>query len=246
VHLHIPPLRDRTQDIPRLLNHFVEKYGRRYGWSAQDLSPEIVGRFLTYDWPGNIRELENLVRRLMVLRDPSYVLAELRSRTQAQGQAASASGASGQPGAPGGATDGAEPKEFTADLKAIARKAAHAAEREAILTMLAHTAGNKREAAERLGISYKAILYKIREYGIGRPRTARRPILSAPATAAAAVPLATPATAPATAAETLTAGPTPPLEMPTPELESTQPATPEDDDEIDVDEDGAAGRHAIG
>src|SRR5262249_2711608 len=67
VHLHIPPLRERPQDIPRLLDHFVEKYGRRYGWSARDLSPDVVGRFLTYDWPGNIRELENLVRRLMVL-----------------------------------------------------------------------------------------------------------------------------------------------------------------------------------
>src|SRR5262249_56362711 len=102
---------------------------------------------------------------------------------------------------------------FTADLKAIARKAAHAAEREAILTMLAHTAGNKREAAERLGISYKAILYKIREYGIGRPRAPRRPppvqseppldgnevdagAAGAPPASAAAAPAGPPATPP--------------------------------------------------
>jgi two-component system response regulator AtoC len=193
VHLHIPPLRDRPQDIPRLLNLFVEKYGRRYGWTSQDLSPEIVSRFLTYDWPGNIRELENLVRRLMVLRDPSYVLAELRTR--------SCERPAGTPGAPGGgeATSGSGPaeeeKEYTADLKAIARKAAHAAERETILTMLAHTAGNKREAAERLGISYKAILYKIREYGIGRPRTPRRPPAT-PTTPPAQAPVVEPAQAP--------------------------------------------------
>src|SRR5207248_11476311 len=87
VHLHIPPLRERPQDIPRLLNHFIEKYGRRYGWTTQDLSPEVVAKFWTYDWPGNIRELENLVRRLMVLRDPSYVLEELRTRSQASAAA---------------------------------------------------------------------------------------------------------------------------------------------------------------
>jgi two-component system response regulator AtoC len=173
VHLDIPPLRERPQDIPRLLNHFIDKYGRRYGWTAQDLSPEIVSKFLSYDWPGNIRELENLVRRLMVLRDPNYVLAELTNRPVSAAQAP-ASPQMASPPSPAGGQE--EPKEYTADLKAIARKAAQVAERETILTMLAHTAGNKREAAERLGISYKAILYKIREYGIGRPRSARKTI----------------------------------------------------------------------
>src|SRR5262249_59282619 len=96
---------------------------------------------------------------------------------------------------------------FTADLKAIARKAAHAAEREAILTMLAHTAGNKREAAERLGISYKAILYKIREYGIGRPRSARKPPPPPEATTDPTLPTQTPEAAPPIAAAAAAAGP---------------------------------------
>jgi len=65
--------------------------------------------------------------------------------------------------------------ELRIDLKEVGRRAAHVAEREAIVAMLGHTGGNKREAAERLGISYKAILYKIREFGIGRPRAARKP-----------------------------------------------------------------------
>ena len=65
--------------------------------------------------------------------------------------------------------------DYKIDLKDLGRKAAHAAEREAIIIMLGHTGGNKREAAERLGISYKAILYKIREFGIGRPRPPRPP-----------------------------------------------------------------------
>src|SRR5262249_39460204 len=113
------------------------------------------------------------------------------------------------PGTPGNSTPAAaggdeEPKEYTADLKAIARKAAQVAEREAILTMLAHTAGNKREAAERLGISYKAILYKIREYGIGRPRPRRK--------------TPQPATPPEPAAEA------PPTETSAPELNPLEPA----------------------
>jgi hypothetical protein len=81
------------------------------------------------------------------------------------------------PKAPPGQID----DEYKIDLKGLGRKAADAAEREAIIIMLRHTGGNKREAADRLGISYKAILYKIREFGIGRPRN-RRP---APVAAAA-------------------------------------------------------------
>ena len=85
------------------------------------------------------------------------------------------------PNAPPGQID----DEYKIDLKGLGRKAADAAEREAIIIMLRHTGGNKREAADRLGISYKAILYKIREFGIGRPRN-RRPATPAPATIAAA------------------------------------------------------------
>ena len=77
------------------------------------------------------------------------------------------------PNAPPGQID----DEYKIDLKGLGRKAADAAEREAIIIMLRHTGGNKREAADRLGISYKAILYKIREFGIGRPRN-RRPTLA--------------------------------------------------------------------
>src|SRR5262249_7885845 len=81
VQVRIPPLRERREDIPILLAQFIERYGRRYGRSASDVPPEVVQRFLAYDWPGNVRELENLVRRLMVLRDPSYVYAEMRPRS---------------------------------------------------------------------------------------------------------------------------------------------------------------------
>jgi DNA-binding NtrC family response regulator len=236
VEVAIPPLRERREDIPRLLEHFVDKYGKRYGRTMSEVPSEIVERFLTYDFPGNIRELENLVRRLIVLRDPRYVLSELRDRLPAVAApveplpaAAAPTAAPVAPPSPGTAApagysayayaspfntpsplpppvippppaptsrwgaqaiadaagaqvvaEEAAVDDYRIDLKDLGRKAAHAAEREAIIIMLGHTGGNKREAAERLGISYKAILYKIREFGIGRPRAARKPKAPSP------------------------------------------------------------------
>jgi DNA-binding NtrC family response regulator len=231
VEVAIPPLRERREDIPNLLSLFVQKYGKRYGRSLEEIPPVILEKFLTYEFPGNIRELENLVRRLMVLRDPRYVLSELKERptappplanptTPAPAPAAPPTPAPSAPSVPppfsflsGHSAVMASPfnspsplppptippppafrsvqaiadhagaqvasqelvDDYKIDLKDLGRKAAHAAEREAIIIMLGHTGGNKREAAERLGISYKAILYKIREFGIGRPRPPRLP-----------------------------------------------------------------------
>jgi DNA-binding NtrC family response regulator len=242
VEVAIPPLRERREDIPRLLELFVDKYGKRYGRTMGEVPTEIVERFLTYDFPGNIRELENLVRRLIVLRDPRYVLSELKDRTvdpaaisagapPAAAPPSALAASSIRPPAPAVPTppgysyayaspfntpsplpppvippppsvgayrgaqaiadtagaqvaaESAESDDYRIDLKDLGRKAAHAAEREAIIIMLGHTGGNKREAAERLGISYKAILYKIREFGIGRPRASRKPKVAAAATA---------------------------------------------------------------
>ena len=237
VEVAIPPLRERREDIPQLLEHFVEKYGKRYGRIAGGgAARRSIERFLTYDFPGNIRELENLVRRLIVLRDPRYVLSELkdrglrcarRHRGRRDGAAAlprrrrarrrrrrrrrratrhtptrrrstspsplppptipppppqAIAARRRSPTRPAAevAAEQAVADDYRIDLKDLGRKAAHAAEREAIIIMLGHTGGNKREAAERLGISYKAILYKIREFGIGRPRSARKPARAIP------------------------------------------------------------------
>ncbi|MCU1282095.1 MAG: hypothetical protein JWM53_5641, partial [bacterium] len=240
VEVAIPSLRERREDIPRLIEHFAEKYGKRYQRPMEVIPPEVMQRLLAYEYPGNIRELENLVRRLIVLRDPRYILGDLQARNAAEPQPAAQPHAPGQivafpaesgyqnpsysrpatpmpppmmatpaapmtfgyPPQPSSATQqpgimhvsvtfeipkappGQIDDEYTIDLKGLGRKAADAAEREAIIIMLRHTGGNKREAADRLGISYKAILYKIREFGIGRPRN-RRPV---PAAAAASEP----------------------------------------------------------
>ncbi|HEY1584635.1 MAG TPA: sigma-54 dependent transcriptional regulator, partial [Polyangia bacterium] len=80
VEIAIPSLRERREDIPRLIEHFADKYGKRYQRPMDQIPPEVMQRLLAHDFPGNIRELENLVRRLIVLRDPRYILGELQAR----------------------------------------------------------------------------------------------------------------------------------------------------------------------
>jgi two-component system response regulator AtoC len=126
----------------------------------------VIERFHAYDWPGNVRELENLVRRLVVLKDPSLVLGEL-TRERAGGPVPRSSTLPGPvPTSPGNLL---APLPQDAPLKLIGKRAARIAEREAILRALARTGWNKRKAASRLRISYKAVLYKIRDCEIVDP-----------------------------------------------------------------------------
>jgi two-component system response regulator AtoC len=163
VTIRVPPLRERMEEIPPLVRHFVQKYRRRYNGGLEEAPPEVMERFLTHDWPGNVRELENLVRRLVVLRDPATVLAELGKPAEPGGLVAIAVPASGAIAVPG---------PLDAPLKDVARRAARVAEREAILQALGRTGWNRRRAAKRLQISYKALLYKIKDCQIVDPREA--------------------------------------------------------------------------
>jgi two-component system response regulator AtoC len=193
VSVQVPPLRERKEDIPGLIEHFRRKYGSKYRGGAMQFSDEVVRRFQDYDYPGNVRELENLVRRLVVLRDERFVLDELAAAINRRPamQVPHAMGPAGGalPPANQGLSYSTPPRGVapvapappppapvvpmgaeTVSLKEIARQAALRAEREAISAMLARTNWNKRKAAARLQISYKALLYKIKDCGLTDPR----------------------------------------------------------------------------
>jgi two-component system response regulator AtoC len=156
VSISLPPLREHKSDIPLLAEHFLRLYARRIcNRSVVRLSADTERLLLEYDWPGNVRELENVVKRMMVLGTEAPVQRELREACAA---------AAKQPFAapPGVIATGTTPAQQRS-LKEIGRTAAREAERTAILEMLERTRWNRKEAAEILGISYKALLYKIKE-----------------------------------------------------------------------------------
>jgi two-component system response regulator AtoC len=175
VTIRVPPLRERREEIAPLVRYFVGKYRQRYGGGLEEIPIDVMDRFQAYDWPGNVRELENLVRRLVVLRDPAMVLGELGGTPAALTAPVNhATNAVRVPehGGTNGIAVAAGPLPEDAPLKDVARRAARIAEREAILRALMRTGWNKRKAAKRLQVSYKALLYKIKDCGIVDPRDA--------------------------------------------------------------------------
>jgi two-component system response regulator AtoC len=169
----LPPLRQRRDEIPALTDMFIERYCEHYNKPRVELGQDTRRLFAEHDWPGNVRELENLVKRAVVLgsdeslrRDLADAIAGRTNRTGPipllQPPAAPAAPAA-RPAAPAPAAPPPAPAPLTGSLKDIARQAAREAERELIYRTLQHTRWNRREAAEILGISYKALLYKIKE-----------------------------------------------------------------------------------
>jgi two-component system response regulator AtoC len=161
----IPPLRDRKDAIPLLAEHFLTKYNDQYRKEASPMSPETLEMLKNYHWPGNVRELENMVKRMVVLGREQIVREEIAPRMASQ-----RSEAGDEPFLDLGAlgVDLADGK--TVDLKAIAKRASQIAEKRVIERVLEQTRWNRTKAAERLQISYKALLYKMKENGLSEGR----------------------------------------------------------------------------
>jgi two-component system response regulator AtoC len=190
IELTVPALRERPDEIPTLTDFFVARYCRKYKRPARPISEELRHLFLAYDWPGNIRELENMIKRIVILQDDTLVVREIQRNLQrerpvpvAVGAPAAAAMAAAVPAgvgalAGGGYADEPEPiyaeapapaaDEPSGGLAAVAKAASMKAERAAIEQTLRQVHWNRRKAAQILGVSYKTLLNKIKECGISR------------------------------------------------------------------------------
>jgi len=146
--LRMPSLRERKEEIPMMLRHFVLRVAERYACPILPLSPRLLRACENYSWPGNIRQLENFVKRYLVLGDEEAAIRELEVDTKS----------ADSPSVPA--------QSDSPDLKKIVSGVKTEAEREAIADALEKTRWNRKRAAMMLNISYKALLYKIRQYDI--------------------------------------------------------------------------------
>src|SRR5262249_6467358 len=138
--------------IPRLVRYFVQRYARLFNFPEPDISPDAMQAFVAYAWPGNIRELENFIKRMIVLQDLSLPRTLMPTPIAAAGAAPSSD-------EPFAATKGLS-------LKEISRRAVLEAERQVIRRALEQCRWNRVKTAKMLKISYRALLYKIKDMGL--------------------------------------------------------------------------------
>lgn len=144
--LRLPPLKERREDIASFLEHFLTKHAAELGRNIPPLEPQIVSFLENYEWPGNLRELENFAREVVVLGDASKPLDGLRAIPAPDA--------------------GLIPDQVNLSLKVAAKTASRQAERDLISQALQRTRWNRKRAARDLQISYKSLLYKIKQTGL--------------------------------------------------------------------------------
>jgi transcriptional regulator with GAF, ATPase, and Fis domain len=158
VNLLIPPLRERRSEIPALVDLFLRRYGAKYGRPRRGISAELSRLFSRYAFPGNVRELENMIKRVVVLGSEDSIVEEiLGGGSYSAARAASAFET---------LLEEVEETAGTLPLREVGRRASLEAERETIERVLHRTSWNRKQAARILGVSYKTLLQKIRECGL--------------------------------------------------------------------------------
>ena len=163
VTIFLPPLRERRDEIPILTNHLLQKYAAQYGRTFHPLSAEVSRRMMEYDWPGNIRELENLCKRFILVGSETQILRELSSHknggisTPPEKELAEQPRRDNSSGGNSRLPPPASPSWRLAGAPLGKRSGS------AILDMLETTHWNRREASRRLQVSYKALLNKIKQ-----------------------------------------------------------------------------------
>ena len=147
VNLQLPALRERANDIPELAAYFLEYHNRKYNCRAKPLSAELMAVLCKYHWPGNIRELENLIKRYVILGTEDVIANDLTPRAP-------------------DFFNTEIPVDGQISLKKLTRAAVRELERKVILKVLQNCHWNRKKAARALSISYRALLYKIRDAGL--------------------------------------------------------------------------------
>jgi len=163
----LPPLRERREDIPGLLDHFIAYWSEQIGHAPLPVSQVLLDTCMEYSWPGNIREIENFVRRYLIIGDERQALGQLQQGGGVYG------GGVLQAVSP----DDNGPESQPGDLKQKVRRLKEGAERVAISRALTLTGGNRTEAARLLHISVRALQYKIRNFGADQAGARAKPDL---------------------------------------------------------------------
>jgi two-component system response regulator AtoC len=157
INITLPPLRERKDQIPPLSQYYFDFYKKKYGKDIPSFSEKAIHTFKEYSWPGNIRELENMIKRIVIFGEEDLVLEDLRGRSVGNGINPEAFNHFSPSPMTGG-------ENF--NLKDAGKRAAEEAEKEMIQNTLQETHWNRKKAAQLLHVSYKALLNKIQKYHI--------------------------------------------------------------------------------
>lgn len=155
VNIQLPPLRERREDIPDLIEYFLVAHSGAFKCSLRPISSRLMQDLQGYTWPGNIRQLENLIKRYVIFGNEDAIISDLA--------------ASPLPNT--SVFDPQIPTDGPISLKKVTQKAVLEVERRVILRTLEAHGWNRKRAARTLGISYRALLYKIRDAGLSAPAT---------------------------------------------------------------------------
>jgi DNA-binding NtrC family response regulator len=162
--ISVPPLRERKEELPFLSRHFMHRLAKHYGLTPRDFPPAVNEAWLAHNWPGNLRDLEHVVKRYLMVGDNELVFEKKPSDTQNKPRYAALAGPRGVNELPPLASQFSTSVSGSKSLRSLIQSVKSEAERDAIAVALEKTRWNRKAAARLLNVSYRTLLYKIEHY----------------------------------------------------------------------------------